>query len=110
MIGVMVYREEAAFIDAVDLAFRHRAGRLQADGHSVVGECEFGAEKIRLSAEIPLLPPHVIERDKATLSLQPRPAFFGKELGHPCLAACAPRASVVRGHRPSDGRMDRAAN
>jgi len=38
--------------------------------------------KIRLPAEIPLLPPHVIERDEANFSLKSRPLFFGKELGH----------------------------
>ena len=46
---------------------RHRCNGLQANGNAVVGESEFGVEKVRLPTEIALFAPHVIEHEQATL-------------------------------------------
>jgi hypothetical protein len=62
---------------------RHCRNGLQTNGNPVIGEGEFGVGKIRLPAEIAVWPPHVIEHGETTFLLQPRPMFFGKELGYP---------------------------
>ena len=63
--------------------------------------------KIRLPAEIPLLPPHVIERDEANFSLKSRPLFFGKELGHPQHHA---ESQILSNHEAWCGAVDKLAH